>query len=73
MNIAKGHDKNVFWTKKQKHINNKTKSKHKNSCQSWESNPRPLAPQSDELPLDQRDNFIIHVYRLKASNSNVST
>jgi len=59
--------------KKQKHINNKTKSKHKNPCQSWESNPRPLAPQSDELPLDQRDNFIIYVYRLKSSNLNVST
>ena len=28
--------------------------KHKNPCQSRESNPGPLAAQSDALPLDHR-------------------
>jgi len=31
-----------------------TKSIHSNPCQSRESNPAPLAPQSEVLPLDHR-------------------
>jgi len=45
---------NVFWTKNiptKKH-----KIKHKNPCQSWESNPGPLAPKDDALPLDHQVN-----------------
>ena len=50
MNIAKGiakfHVYNVL-TKKKTHNNNKMKKgKHKNPCQSWGTNPRPLASQS---------------------------
>jgi len=48
----------VFRTNKSKHNNNLPKRKHRNAYHtlSWESNPGPFGPQSDALPLDQRDN-----------------
>jgi len=45
---------NPLWTKKLKTTRKQT-SKHKNPCQSRESNPGPLAPQFDALPLDHQD------------------
>ena len=40
---------NVFWTKNT--TTTKQKIKHENPCLNRESNPEPLAPQLDALPL----------------------
>jgi len=47
---------NLYYKKEQPQhaTTTKHKRKHKSPCQSHESGP--LAPQSEELPLDQRDN-----------------
>ena len=37
----------------------KQKDKVKNPCQTWESNPGPHAPQSDALPLDHQDKYVL--------------
>ena len=53
INTAKGIANlhvNMFFKQKQQ----QQKSEHKSPCQSWESNTRPLAPQSGALPLDHR-------------------
>jgi len=58
MNCKKSMTNNVFVTKKTEKntTTTKQKSKHKNPYQRRELNPRPLAPQSDALPLDHRVN-----------------
>ena len=47
---------NVFWNKKvktqqQQQQQRNKKLEHKNSCRSWELNPRSLAHNADALPL----------------------
>ena len=48
---------NLFWTKNKTTSSTKQNIKHKNPCQSQESNTEPLAPQSDAWALDDRDNW----------------
>jgi len=57
--LKKNMTNSVFWTKIYKKKTTTTKQKKaniKNYCQSRESNPGPIAPLSDALPLDHRDN-----------------
>jgi len=55
--IAKVHVNDVFLTKSKITKTPKPKSKHKNPCQSRESIPRRLSPQSESLPLSHRVNL----------------
>jgi len=47
---------NVFWDKKLKQNNSKTKNQTLNPCRSRELNPGPLAPKVDALPLHHQVN-----------------
>jgi len=47
---------NVFWTKSKHPTTTKLNIKHKNAFRSRQSNPGPLAPKADALPLHHRVN-----------------
>jgi len=55
--IAKMCDKKYVFGQKEKNQQQQNKKiKHKNPCRKRESNPGPLAPRADALPLHRRVN-----------------